>query len=311
MRDLMWLLVVILFAVGPTGCTFKSDPVVGPQGDEGPPGPQGKDGAPGAKGDKGPPGKDGLPGKDGASGIQGPPGPPMPYDARVLYYPFNDGRGQLALDYGGRRIDGVLGSSPDIDSADPAWTLSGRVGGALTFNGIDQCVLIADVPELHFGDSITLMAWIKRTGDITMDNLNGSGMIVAKHYSNNTRAWDIRIEAVTNLFTLEVFDKGNGSHALSSPNMSASLNTWYHVAGTYDRLTGISALYIDGSLEVSQNVGQFEIMDTNVSARVGCNNLNVDGSSSRDFFPGAIDEVMVFNRALSAVSIKSYFQAAE
>ena len=300
--------------VGPTGPEGKPGPtgsggVVGPTGPVGATGPQGPEGALGPTGPSGPTGPVGAVGPQGSAGVQGPPGPPLPYDSRVLYFPFNEGRGQFAFDFSGRKLDGKLGYNETSEPEDPLWVLDGRVGGALEFNGFDSCVRVPISDELDFGNGVTLMAWINRTAPL--DLANGYGMIVSKYYTTGqttqSRAWNLHIDADNNL-RFGIHDTGTGDYSTSFGYVPPE-DTWVHVAGTYDRASGIVALYVDGAPQMTVSKGSFQICETSVATRIGCSNLAADGSASRFFFPGKIDEVMVFNRALDAATIKAYHAA--
>src|SRR5437667_149060 len=71
-----------------------------------------------------------------------------------------------------------------------------------------------------------------------------------------------------------------------------ALNQWYHVAMTWDGNT--VSLYVDGNLEASQTVGPKTILYTSDNAAIG-RHSHVDRS-----YDGLIDEVEIFNRALSS-----------
>jgi hypothetical protein len=317
MRTLAMLVTAFLLP----SCVVQTDPLKGLQGDAGAPGPEGgagpqgdagPQGPPGPQGDagpQGPPGPQGDAGPQGPTGPTGPMGPPFPYDARVLYFPLNDGHGQSAFDFAGRKLDGTLGLTALPEAGEPIWNINGKVGSALLFDGISSCVFVPHDATFNFSDGITLMAWIKRTGPIDPAQ---PGVIVSKCFPNNTCPWLIGVDQATNRFSVTVFDAADNSFvATSSANTVATLNTWYHVAGTYDRLSGSEALYIDGVLAAANNTGLgIQLATSVVPVRVGCHNNSIDGSPSGGFFPGSIDEVMIFNRALDAATIKAYRDAA-
>lgn len=301
------------------GCVVQAVPIPGasgeagtqgPIGDAGEPGKTGAVGDAGPQGIQGPTGPKGDPGAQGPTGATGPAGPALAYDARILNYPFNEGRGQLVFDIAGRKLDGTRGYSLSVEPEDPAWISAGRVGGALQFNGFGSCVRTPNSPELDFSGAITLMAWVIRTGPITVDGNGTVGAIVGKAFSTGTVAWSLNVDGTTNEFQLVVVDSSDTIHLLQSVNIQAVLNTWTHVAGTYDNATGEMLLYVNGIQVAAANVGQFTIRQVDVPTRVGCSNFAVDGSASRNFFPGAIDEVSVFTRALNAETIKAYYDAA-
>jgi hypothetical protein len=79
------------------------------------------------------------------------------------------------------------------------------------------------------------------------------------------------------------------------------LNTWTHIATTYDGVT--QRFYVNGVLVGSNNPAQGStnvITQANGALRIGGN-----ASSTGEFFNGMIDEVRVYNRALSSAEIQS------
>lgn len=248
---------------------------------------------------------------DGAEGPEGPAGPPGPsgsLDAsagRVIYLPLNDGGGQLAFDYGGRQLAAYLGLSSAAEARDPQWSTAGKLGGALSFDGTDDCVQFDDAPELlHWESGLTVMAWAKRTGPL-VDPVQG-GNLVAKHFTLNSRSWHLRVTP-SNTFEFWLADNTDSPHVLTSPaGVTSALNTWMHVAGTYDRQSGLQRIYVDGAQVAEVSAGSFSIAQKSVRATVGCYHNSSDGSAMRAHFTGLIDEVMVFNRALGPEAVAAY-----
>jgi len=78
----------------------------------------------------------------------------------VGYWKFDEGNGQTAFDSSGSN-DGTLGTGSSVDASDPAWT-TGMHGTALSFDGQDDYVSVADSSSLDITDAITLEAWVKK-----------------------------------------------------------------------------------------------------------------------------------------------------
>ena len=74
-------------------------------------------------------------------------------EAPMLYYPLDEGRGRVAADASGNKLDGVV---------DADWTDS-PLGKALSFDGRPAGIIKVQLPvEQRFGkDSWTFSAWIK------------------------------------------------------------------------------------------------------------------------------------------------------
>src|SRR5207248_10159623 len=80
------------------------------------------------------------------------------------------------------------------------------------------------------------------------------------------------------------------------------MNTWTHLATTYDGTN--QRFYVNGVL-VKTVVNAGAIVQSNGALRIGGNN-----SSFYEFFNGLIDEVRVYNRALSAAEIATDMNTA-
>ncbi len=75
----------------------------------------------------------------------------------VLYLPFDEGSGTIAKDYSGNGNDGTLCNGATCGVQGPTWT-TGKVGGALSFDGVDDYVIVPDSASLNITNAITLAA---------------------------------------------------------------------------------------------------------------------------------------------------------
>ena len=169
-----------------------------------------------------------------------------------------------------------------------------RPFNGLYLDGLDDYV---DVPDAlaytHFANkqtSITIETWVKPS------SLTGRRMAAAVGEwqtwleFNNSEAgkWDF---IVTNL-------AGASYDVISTSNVL--LEQWVHVVGTYDQAD--VKIYINGSLEQSENIGAQTLRDLGDASAIGAN-----GTADIAFFPGLIGEVHVYNRALTAEEIKACY----
>jgi hypothetical protein len=89
-----------------------------------------------------------------------------------------------------------------------------------------------------------------------------------------------------------------GQYILSSSTVQK--DRWYHVVGTFDGTTG--RLYVDGVLNSSAPQSS-PLTDRNNQVYIG------RGISGTNSFSGSIDEVRVYNRALSATEISALYNS--
>ena len=96
---------------------------------------------------------------------------------------------------------------------------------------------------------------------------------------------------------------------LDAPNNATGIiapNTWYHVAGTFDGTSNLKTLYINGA-QVGQKTAAALVRNTQFPLRIGSGATEGAGSF---WFPGDMDEVAVFNRALSAAEVQAQYTSA-
>ena len=166
-----------------------------------------------------------------------------------------------------------------------AYTATGKLGGGLALNGNAQYLdgptgTVKGLPE---GKSdYTISTWFNPSA------LGVRGMV----------GWG-RWGAVGGTNALRIFGNGGGfrhywwSNDLDS-NVSLSTNTWYHVAATFDGKT--RALYLNGKLLVTNTPKANDHTVTDV-------NFSIGRTNNSEYFNGILDEVGIWNRALSPEEI--------
>ncbi|MCK5480335.1 MAG: DUF2341 domain-containing protein, partial [Gammaproteobacteria bacterium] len=166
-------------------------------------------------------------------------------------------------------------------------------GDQLRFDGSNDYVNVPDHPTLGITGHITLEAWVNFssinsggwTGLVTKWNHSGTGRGYGlfKHNSANAVA-----------FVCSPTSDGYGDAQANSP---PSLNTWYHVVGTYDGST--MRLYINGILQSDTGaISPASIYDNSEPVEIGTFEEFNDY-----YFNGLIDEVRIYNRSLSGDEI--------
>ena len=173
----------------------------------------------------------------------------------------------------------------------------GSVGQAFLFNGINQYVDMGNPASLQITGSLTLEAWFK-----TSSPMGNYKALVTKWWSATTDA------AYSLLWTatggLSFFLNSSAQvvlNASSGQNWNDGL--WHHVAGTWDGST--ARIYVDGTQRSSTTNASFgAIMNTTRTFRIGA-----DSYSSANYFPGAIDEVSIYSRALSSSEVAAIYAA--
>jgi len=193
----------------------------------------------------------------------------------VVYWPLNGD----VKDKTGHGVDGEI-------KGDPKW-VEGKSGKALEFDGVDDFVFVRDNPVLDLTDELTLMAWVNAY------NIPASGerKLVYKGdaYLIKVRASKLSGDVHVNGWIGSLYD--------SKPT---PLREWHHVAITYDGKA--EHLYVDG-VETDSKPRAGKISVTNKHLSIGAIK-KTDTSNPYDFFNGIIDEIRIYNRALTADEIQ-------
>ncbi len=199
----------------------------------------------------------------------------------TVWYPFETGGPQV-------QTDAVSNLLATCSATACPMTATGPYGTALAFDGVDDCLFIADAAELHQA-SITLTAWLQVPS-------NAPGTIWSKRLSTNNNTWQLAVQAVGSVFFLH--NTGSNDRGTPSPGSKIIAGTWQHVAATYNPITGVRE-YVDG-VEVLVDTTEVGVLsyDTN-TASIGCTNHQ----TTSNFFEGNLDELQIYNRALSAAEI--------
>ena len=199
-------------------------------------------------------------------------------DGLVAAYSFDAGSGSLVADASGKGNDGAVSGA--------TWTTSGKNKGALSFDGVNDWVTVADTASLDLSTGMTVEAWVRPAA------LGGWRTVAAKERSGGiVYALHASQDASRPVGQVDI----DGEQDAVGPS-SLTLNAWSHLAVTYD---GTSVrLYVNGGIaDTSTYAGS-------IPASTGP--LRLGGNAIwQEWFSGDLDDVRVYNRALSAGEVQS------
>ncbi len=197
----------------------------------------------------------------------------------VGHWRLDDGSGTIAADSSGYGNDGTL-------RGDPQWVI-GKINGALEFDGTDDYVEVADNESLHLWERFTLAAWIYQVE-------SRSSRIIDKIGAGTANGPHLDTHPGTKLRCC--------SGTCISTTTDHTLDEWHHVAVTFDQ--GDVKLYVDGSVEGEGSVPS-PLAGNDLPLRIGADS---DGQS---LFHGLIDDVRVYNQALTETEILAAMEGSK
>ena len=213
----------------------------------------------------------------------------------IGYWSFDDESGTVATDHSGNGNDGTLNNMTEGD-----W-VSGKKGGALEFDGVDDYVSISNSSSLDStgvsGDSYTVALWIKTT----QQDFVG---VLSKYEGGGGVAFPYAVavnDCVSNKTGFFIYT-GSGSTCDTDVYSNTSVNDgeWHYVVGVRDGSN--LHMYVDGVLE---NTGSISDSDYSNNSPITIGAYN----SGDYYFSGSIDDVRIYNRALTSTDIQALYNS--
>ncbi len=204
----------------------------------------------------------------------------------VAYLKLDETAGVVAADASTNAYDGTL---VNMDSSD--W-VPGNTGNALDFDGINDYVTVDGVCLALAGWDITISAWVKAPAT----NSNMQFMIAI-----NTSTGDNRLLCGT--------QPGSGTLSLADTawydtETTVIDNTWHHIAYVLDDSADTVTVYVDGS-DVLSFASTVSVAADDV---LSLGQEYDAGMITGDFYDGLLDDVRVYDRALTAAEINAIAQ---
>jgi hypothetical protein len=175
----------------------------------------------------------------------------------------------------------------------------GKVRQAFSFNGASSSIRIPASPALDIGtgEGFTITAWIKPT------NVNGLHPLLQWSDYNPLNLW-IGIRPFENgVLRGDITDDRN-HFVVSHPGTLAS-GVFQHIAFTYDKASGSGTLYVNGVVVAQRQLGSQLIAHTKGDLWFSQIDRSPGNWSTDRAYAGLLDEIAIYNRALSAEEIQS------
>jgi hypothetical protein len=198
----------------------------------------------------------------------------------VAAYTFAEGTGGTTADVSGNGNTGTLAGGT-------AWSTAGRFGKAVSFDGVNDLVSVADAATLDLTTGMTIEAWVNPSAlsawrTVALKALPG-GLAYALY------AHDGAPRPAGTINT-------GGSDVSAIGTTAPALGAWTHLAVTFDG--GTLRLYVNGGLVGTQAAAG--------ALRTSADALTIGGNGVwSEWFAGLIDEVRIYNRALTQGEIQA------
>ncbi|MFH0726822.1 MAG: LamG-like jellyroll fold domain-containing protein, partial [Pseudomonadota bacterium] len=201
----------------------------------------------------------------------------------VAYYPFNGDakdeskNGNHAAVYGA-----VLTEDRHLNS-----------NGAYSFDGIDDYI-VSQNNALNISGGFTASAWFKRSSSVA------AASILGRYIKNGLNDDQFSLFSNNDRLGIQLWGNGTENVILSK---QATQDTWVFIAGVFYR--GVARLYINGQLAAEQQATFNVLNESQFAVKIG-------GSDEAEnvHFPGIIDDVRIYNRALIETEIKHLYTRA-
>lgn len=207
----------------------------------------------------------------------------------IGHWSFDEGTSTIAHDFSGNEYNGVL---TNMDVATD-W-VAGKRGKALDFDGVNDHVALPSAPlfaRVSNNTAITVSAWFKGSDIESLVRLQDSGSDYIVLGWTNSGTFEPRVLVSTDGSTAGVDIGGNVLDG-----------RWHHIALTWEKnTTNGFKVYVDGAITNQRNAANVNLPD--LSGSTGAYFGSHNGAS--EYTVGSIDDVRIYNRALSQNEIKA------
>ena len=202
------------------------------------------------------------------------------------------GAGTTWYDVSGNSNNGTLTNGP---------TYNADVGGNIVFDGSNDYVAVTSAASIKNTSTLSLEGWV-----FISSAMNYYGGIIGKGTSDTDEEYCLLVHSVNSKVYMDV---GSSGGPYTDATFSFSLNTWYHIIGTHERITGSSTIkiYVNGSLLSSTTVNPTNAVNDNAT------NVSVGSrfNGGTSVWNGKIATARIYTRTLSAAEVLQNYNATK
>jgi hypothetical protein len=219
----------------------------------------------------------------------------------VGHWKFDESSGTNAADSSGNGYDATLYNA----SNGPSSWVEGKVNGGIQLDGTNDYLAIQTLNYTQAGQipAVTVVAWVKT-------NMSTQGFVISY---DRSEYWRFTVGGDSN--NGKMFFATTDSSPTHSDDYGQTVvsdNGWHLVAASYDSATGLKKFYVDGASDGSYSVHGSRALGSGRYSRfgtIGTSNEDVafnqmeSGSSRGGYFQGTLDEIRLYDRALTDAEI--------
>jgi len=216
----------------------------------------------------------------------------------------NYNAGVVAHDYWGGH-NGIYTNAELGQSGYPATPADPDVS-AMFGRQVDSDSDVSQISGIDFGitnggnAALSVEAWVNAPANQSHD-----GGIITKGTGAGGEQFNLDTGAANYAFRFFVRDAGGGVHLANSSVVPDG--NWHHLVGVCDQTNGKVFLYIDGVLNASANITAGSGLLSSVNpVSIGARQGGATGAYDQQYY-GNIDEVAIYNYALSAAQVATHY----
>ena len=208
----------------------------------------------------------------------------------MAHYALDEGSGTIAVDSSGNGNNGTISGG--------ATFTTGKIGQALSFDGVNDYINIPNNTTLSPTGDMTLSAWVK-FWQLGTDLARVQKIVYKGHNVTPWESYELMMDATNQI----VFNRAGGTNSYAGAGYTGAVSkgVWYHIVGVSQGLT--MKIYINGtdSTNWKYNDVSGSFLQSNMDLRIGNNPWN------SEHFNGDIDDVRIYNYALSSQEVTNLY----
>jgi hypothetical protein len=216
----------------------------------------------------------------------------IPIDGLIAYYPFTGNANDESGNAHSGTVNGATLTTDRFGSTDRAYL----------FDGINDYISAPYSADLNT-PTISISVWVKLS---SLVGASQARIVNRQSTAGGIESWGVEVFGSNysgsgnyNKFTFHSANCTVNKNIVSPTHLSASV--WYHIVAINDGTT--QRLYINGSLDTSDS-SLGNVCASNLAPLV----IGKSGPLSGFYFPGTIDDIRIYNRALNQSEIEALYQ---